>query len=102
MEIWGIHRTRASTGMEYLNDIPSAQKLFASGVPVAVMPLDSTQLKLDEVNGRSVQPGTPITDALTLLYHQWVRRRRLCLTNDDRLRGKSEALSGSGDAHSGR
>src|SRR5205807_7925011 len=32
-----------------LNDIPSAQKLFAAGVPLFVMPLDATQLKLDEV-----------------------------------------------------
>ena len=55
-----------------LNDIPSAQKLFASGVPVAVMPLDSTQLKLDEVKRAFLfSQGTPITDALTLLYHQW-------------------------------
>src|SRR5216684_8194786 len=30
-----------------LNDIPSAQKLFAAGVPLFVMPLDATQLKLD-------------------------------------------------------
>jgi purine nucleosidase len=55
-----------------LNDIPSAQKLFASGVPVYVMPLDSTQLKLDEVKRSFLfRQGTPITDALTLLYHQW-------------------------------
>ena len=55
-----------------LNDIPSAQKLFASGVPVAMMPLDSTQLKLDEVKRAFLfRQGTPITDALTLLYHQW-------------------------------
>ena len=55
-----------------LNDIPSAQKLFTSGVPLYVMPLDSTQLKLDEVR-RAVlfQAGTPLTDALTLLYHEW-------------------------------
>jgi purine nucleosidase len=55
-----------------LNDIPSAQKLFASGVPLYVMPLDSTQLKLDE-GKRSIlfRSGTPLTDALTLLYHQW-------------------------------
>ena len=52
------------------NDIPSAQKLFASGVPIFVMPLDSTQLKLDEVKRAFLfQAGTPITDALTLLYH---------------------------------
>jgi len=55
-----------------LNDIPSAQKLFVSGVPIAVMPLDSTQLKLDEVKRAFLfSQGTPITDALTLLYHQW-------------------------------
>ncbi len=55
-----------------LNDVASAQKLFASGVPVAMMPLDSTQLKLDEVKRAFLfSQGTPITDALTLLYHQW-------------------------------
>jgi inosine-uridine nucleoside N-ribohydrolase len=54
------------------NDIPSAQKLFASGVPIFMMPLDSTQLKLDEVKRAILfQAGTPLTDALTLLYHQW-------------------------------
>jgi purine nucleosidase len=57
-----------------LNDIPSAQKLFASGVPLYVMPLDSTQLKMDEVKRAFLfSQGTPITDALTLLYHQWGR-----------------------------
>jgi purine nucleosidase len=55
-----------------VNDIGSAQKLFASGVPIAMMPLDSTQLKLDEVKRAFLfSQGTPITDALTLLYHQW-------------------------------
>lgn len=55
-----------------LNDIPSARKLFASGVPLYVMPLDSTQLKLDEVRRAILfQSGTPLTDALTLLYHEW-------------------------------
>jgi inosine-uridine nucleoside N-ribohydrolase len=55
-----------------LNDIPSAQKLFAAGVPVAMMPLDSTQLKLDEVKRAFLfSQGTPITDALTILYHLW-------------------------------
>ena len=54
------------------SDIPSAQKLFSSGAPISMMPLDSTQLKLDEVK-RSIlfQTGTPITDALTILYYQW-------------------------------
>ncbi len=55
-----------------LNDIPAAQKLFASGVALYVMPLDSTQLKLDEVKREFLfRQATPITDALTLLYHQW-------------------------------
>lgn len=54
------------------NDIPSAQKLFASGVPIYMMPLDSTQLKLDETKRAILfHAGTPLTDALTLLYHQW-------------------------------
>ena len=55
-----------------LNDIPSAQKLFAAGVELFVMPLDSTQLKMDEVKRAFLfSQGTAITDALTLLYHQW-------------------------------
>jgi len=54
-----------------LSDIPSAQKLFTSGVPIYLMPLDSTQLKLDEVKREFLfRQGTPLTDALTLLYHQ--------------------------------
>ncbi|HEX6803493.1 MAG TPA: nucleoside hydrolase [Terriglobales bacterium] len=54
------------------NDSRSAQKLFASGVPIYDMPLDSTQLKLEEV-GRAFlfRQGTPLTDALAILYHQW-------------------------------
>jgi purine nucleosidase len=55
-----------------LNDVPSAQKLFAAGVPLFVMPLDATQLKLDEVKRAFLfSRGTPLTDALTLLYHEW-------------------------------
>jgi purine nucleosidase len=55
-----------------VNDIASAQKLFASGVPIYMMPLDSTQLKLDEVKRAFLfRQGTPLTDALTLLYHEW-------------------------------
>lgn len=55
-----------------LLDIPSARKLFASGVPLYVMPLDSTQLKLQEVLRNTLfSQGTPTTDALALLYAQW-------------------------------
>src|SRR6266705_3086451 len=54
------------------NDIPSAQKLFAAGLALFVMPLDSTQLKLEAANRNFLfRQGTPITDALGLLYHEW-------------------------------
>jgi purine nucleosidase len=54
------------------SDVSAAQKLFASGVPIFMMPLDSTQLKLDEVKRAILfAAGTPLTDALTLLYHEW-------------------------------
>jgi purine nucleosidase len=55
-----------------LMSVPSAQKLFTAGVPIEMMPLDSTQLKLDEVK-RDVlfTQSAPMTDDLTLLYHQW-------------------------------
>jgi purine nucleosidase len=55
-----------------LNDVPSAQKLFAAGVPLFVMPLDSTQLKLDEVKRAFLfSKGTAVTDQLTVVYHLW-------------------------------
>ena len=55
-----------------LNDVASAQKLFAAGVPLFVMPLDSTQLKLDEVKRAFLfSQGTVVTDQLAVLYHLW-------------------------------
>jgi purine nucleosidase len=55
-----------------LNDIPSAQKLFQSGVALFVMPLDSTQLKLDEVKREFLfRQDTPLTNSLAILYHLW-------------------------------
>jgi len=55
-----------------LNDVPSAQKLFAAGVPLFVMPLDSTQLKLDEVKRAFLfTRGTAVTDQLAILYYLW-------------------------------
>jgi purine nucleosidase len=53
-------------------DIPAAKELFASGVPIDMMPLDSTQLKLDEVLRATLfGQKTPATDALRALYQQW-------------------------------
>jgi purine nucleosidase len=55
-----------------LMDIPAAKKLFAAGVPLYVMPLDSTQLKLDEVMRNVLfSEGSRMSDALALLYAQW-------------------------------
>jgi purine nucleosidase len=54
------------------SDVASARLVFRAGVPLYVMPLDSTQIKLDEVRRQIIfQQSTPLTDALTLLYHQW-------------------------------
>lgn len=53
-------------------DIASSRKLFASGVPIEMMPLDSTQLKFDEVKRDLVfSQATPMTDALLSLYEEW-------------------------------
>jgi purine nucleosidase len=55
-----------------LMDIPAAKELFASGVPIYMMPLDSTQLKLDEVlRAQLFSQATPATNALLELYEQW-------------------------------
>jgi inosine-uridine nucleoside N-ribohydrolase len=41
-------------------------------VPVRMFPLDSTQIKFDEVRReRLFAYGSPASDALALLYHQW-------------------------------
>ncbi|HWW68616.1 MAG TPA: nucleoside hydrolase [Duganella sp.] len=55
------------------SDIAGAQKLFKSGVPIVMMPLDSTQIRLDEVERNALLGhGSPVTDALALMYHQWI------------------------------
>jgi inosine-uridine nucleoside N-ribohydrolase len=67
-------RVPPSPEWNILNDVKSAQKLFASGVPLFVMPLDSTQLKLDEVKRSFLfTRGTAVTDQLTILYHLWAQ-----------------------------
>src|SRR6267378_1059051 len=57
-----------------LCDIQAAQKVFGSGVPLYVMPLDSAQIKLQELERAEIfKAGTPLTDALLVLYTQWSR-----------------------------
>ena len=71
-ELWFCPEHGPDAEWNIINDIPSAKKLFLSGVPLYVMPLDSTQLKLDEVKRAFLfKQGTPLTDSLTLLYHEW-------------------------------
>jgi inosine-uridine nucleoside N-ribohydrolase len=55
-----------------LQDPKGAQSLLASGVPVFMMPLDSTQVHLDEPERDEIfAHGSPVTDQITLLYHEW-------------------------------
>jgi len=71
-ELWFCNAHGPDAEWNIINDIPSAQKLFLSGVPLYVMPLDSTQLKFDEVKRAYLfKQATPLTDSLTLLYHEW-------------------------------
>jgi purine nucleosidase len=59
------------------SDIPAAKELFTSGVPIYMMPLDSTQIPLDEVRRALLfSHGSSLTDVLTLLYHQWAAANR--------------------------
>ena len=54
-------------------DPAGAQALLASGVPVYIMPLDSTQIHLEEPDRERIFSfGSFLTDQLTLLYHQWM------------------------------
>lgn len=54
-------------------DPAGLRALLASGVPVFVMPLDSTQIHLEAAEREKIFAfGSPLTDQLTLLYHQWM------------------------------
>jgi inosine-uridine nucleoside N-ribohydrolase len=56
-----------------LNDPTGLKDLLASGVPVFMMPLDSTQVPLDATNREVIfAHGSRLTDQLTLLYHEWM------------------------------
>ena len=53
-------------------DPGAARKLLASGVPIFMMPLDSTQWKLDDGKFAEVAArSTPSTDALLVLTTEW-------------------------------
>ncbi|MDE3186910.1 MAG: nucleoside hydrolase [Acidobacteriota bacterium] len=53
-------------------DPAGARALFAAGVPIFMMPLDSTQIHLQTAEREAIfAHGSPLTDQVTLLYHQW-------------------------------
>jgi purine nucleosidase len=54
-------------------DPAGLKALLSSGVPVFMMPLDSTQVHFEEPERDKLFAfGSPLTDQLTLLYHQWM------------------------------
>jgi inosine-uridine nucleoside N-ribohydrolase len=69
---YGDKPTPPAPEWNILCDPAGAKALFGSGVPVFVMPLDSTQIHLEnQALGAIFAHGSPLTDQLTLLYHQW-------------------------------
>jgi len=55
-------------------DPAAARKLFQSGVPVVILPLDSTQLRFDDKKRASFGSiSTPLTDSLLVLTAEWSR-----------------------------
>ncbi len=72
-----IHRgygENAAPEPEYniARDPAAAQKLFKSGVPIFVLPLDSTQIKFEETKRLALASvSTPLTDSLQILIAEW-------------------------------
>lgn len=60
------------------NDVAGAQRLFAAGVPLQVLPLDSTaNLKMHEVARTALfAHGSMMTNILAGLYYQWSQYTR--------------------------
>jgi len=57
-------------------DPAGLKALLASRVPVYMMPLDSTQIHLQTAEREKIfAHGSPLTDQLTLLYHQWLANK---------------------------
>ncbi len=56
-----------------LQDPAGAQQVFAAGVPIFLLPLDSTQIPLEAApRAQLFAAATPLTDQLKLLYSEWV------------------------------
>jgi inosine-uridine nucleoside N-ribohydrolase len=75
-------RRPADAEWNFVCDPAGAQALLASGVPVFVMPLDSTQIRLPAAEAKRIYAhGSAVTDQITLLYHQWATQFAADLPN---------------------
>jgi purine nucleosidase len=100
-------------------DIPAAQAVFASGIPLVVAPLDATTLlKLEEpLRRRLFRTATPLTEQVRMLYELWGERtptlydpvavalcfeERFCTMEEMRLevdaKGRTRAVKGEANA----
>lgn len=65
-------RRPAEPEWNFVCDPAGAEALLGSGVPVFVMPLDSTQIRLPAAEAKRIYAhGSAVTEQITLLYHQW-------------------------------
>ncbi|MEA9580702.1 nucleoside hydrolase [Xanthomonas nasturtii] len=68
------YRPASAPAAEYniVSDVAAAQRVFAAGVPMVLLPLDATQITLEEPERIALfAHGDGLTDALTQLYYQW-------------------------------
>jgi inosine-uridine nucleoside N-ribohydrolase len=69
------YEPRSTAAAEYnvAADPPAAQTVFASGIPILMVPLDVTaMLQLEPANRQRIFTHlSPMTNALTALYHLW-------------------------------
>ncbi|UUF00276.1 nucleoside hydrolase [Xanthomonas hortorum pv. pelargonii] len=68
------YRLASAPAPEYniLSDVAAAQRVFSAGVPIVLLPLDATQITLEEPERIALfAHGDALTDALTQLYYQW-------------------------------
>lgn len=71
---YGAANAPAEPEYNIARDPGSAQKLFRSGVPIFMLPLDSTQLKFDDAKrSQLASVSTPMTDSLQVLVAEWSR-----------------------------
>lgn len=69
---YGPVGTHPDAEWNILGDISAAKELFKAGVPIFMMPLDSTQIKLPVSRQHSLfARHSPLTDALQELTQEW-------------------------------